>query len=176
VRIFYSLAELASATASGAFYFKPEYGPAGFVCNDCRELHPLNCYGNGCGTGYGYDKENRMFCYACGGNRTRADMMREGRADLYLSGNIGDEKRVTDWTSHLSFPILGRRCSRYGGGFDAQRTDAWFVGPDGFVWHAVNRGDMQLARCRRTRSTLERDSNGWYRIVKPRRARKGAQS
>lgn len=115
---------------------------------DCGHTIPALPAGHCGGTGYGTDPETgRTACYACCAERERAAMIATGRAVLYL-----DELDVTDWPGLLRFPIVERHNHARGtGGFHgAQRTDAWFHGPDGHVWHAVNRGDMQLARCRRT--------------------------
>lgn len=116
------------------------------------------------GTGYGVHK-GRTACYACCADLDRAEMIATGRITLYLGRRLESTPKafafrhlVANWPGSLSFECLSRpgtyegvkRSSR-GGGFGSQRTDAWFVGPDGYVWHAINRGDMDLARCRRTK-------------------------
>jgi hypothetical protein len=93
----------------------------------------------------------QRICYACASVRERMDMLAHGKACLYLSRDTVNNWRVTDWASGLVFPAFDVRISPNGGGFGAQRIDASFVGPDGFIWHAINRGDMQLARCKRTK-------------------------
>lgn len=111
------------------------------------------------GTGYGMDAEGRRYCYACCAEREKASMIATGRATLYLRaptrGNAEPNPRknysVIDWPNTLSFVAFNVRCSRNGGGFGSQRTDADFIGPDGYIWHAVNRGDCDLARCKRTK-------------------------
>lgn len=110
------------------------------------------------GAGYGMDAEGRRYCYACCAERTKADMIATGRATLYLRaptrGQIEPQRKnysVVDWPNTLSFVAFNYRHSRNGGGFGCQRTDVDFVGPDGYIWHAVNRGDMDLARCKRTK-------------------------
>ena len=110
-------------------------------------------------TGYGTDpKTGARFCYACAADLDRASMIETGRADLYLtpcepraSSAFTKAYEVTNWPGSLRFPAYHTRKSSRGGGFGSQRTDAWFHGPDGFVWHAINRGDMQIARCKRTK-------------------------
>ena len=98
-------------------------------------------------TGYGINANGKKHCYACCAEHDRVAMLADGRATLYLT-----EKGITNWPGSLVFPILGSpNVKPHGGGFGAQRTDAWFVGPDRFVWHAINRGDSQIARCRRTK-------------------------
>ena len=100
-------------------------------------------------TGYGQDSNGRTYCYSCCADRDRADMIETGRATLYLVKRA-DWHVITNWPSSLEFRAHDVSRSPRGGGFGSQRTDAWFTGPDGFIWHAINRGDMDLARCRRT--------------------------
>jgi hypothetical protein len=136
----------------------------GGVCS-CGHLPTPQVPGSA-GTGYGSifvreDAHGAVYetrCYACCAAYTRERMTSTGRADLYLcertDGPLSehsnrDRAEVADWTGLLRFPVTALRRSPRGGGFGSQRTDAYFVGPDGKEWHAVNRGDMQLARCRR---------------------------
>jgi hypothetical protein len=100
-------------------------------------------------TGYGTDANGARHCFACCAENDRREMVETGRAVLYLTGNPEKGWTVTNWPGTLRFPVHHTRTSRCGGGFGAQRTDAWFTGPDGKCWHAINRGDMDLARCRR---------------------------
>lgn len=107
-------------------------------------------------TGYGQKADGSKHCYACCAKETRADMIEDGATTLYLThrqrpGSDRVHWYVTDWAAHLEFPVTHCKEAKRGGGFGSQRTDAWFDGPDGYVWHAINRGDMQIARCRRTR-------------------------
>lgn len=130
-------------------------------------------------TGYGIDPvTGARSCYQCCADKERVSMIETGRATLYLvlrtvPVSLGDtdgrpladtiELRtnpkatvarwfVTDWPGLLKFKCFpGVRRNARGGGFGSQRTDAWFVGPDGYVWHAINRGDMDIARCKRTK-------------------------
>lgn len=147
-----------------AFRFLPSFGPAEFLCGSCARRVPLNVSGNG-GTGYAVAPnargEDDFLCYDCAAERTRAEMVETGRANLYLvRRQVNTATRtgfyivyeVVDWPGKLRFTCTDYRRSPGGGGFGAQRTDAWFVGPDGFIWHAVNRGDMGLARCKRTKA------------------------
>lgn len=128
------------------------------IC-DCG--HPPTPQAPGaCGTGYATDSgTGATRCYACAADAERASMIETGRATLYLirrqsaDGKDYDifTRHVTNWTGHLSFRCTETRHYARSGGFGCQRTDAWFNGPDGHVWHAINRGDMQIARCRRTK-------------------------
>lgn len=136
---------------------------------DCGH-EPTPQKGSACGTGYGIGSDGKTRCYACCADKERADMIATGRATLYLvkrlpidpSKAFAFRYHVTDWPGLLSFETLARsgayegaKVSRNGGGFGSQRTDAWFVGPGGYVWHAVNRGDNQIARCHRTKEKLK---------------------
>lgn len=114
----------------------------------------------GPGTGYGADgNTGKRSCYACCADIERAFMIEHGRTTLYLirrqsaDGKDYDifTRHVSDWSGHLSFRCIETRHYPRAGGFGSQRTDAWFNGPDGHVWHAINRGDMQIASCRRTK-------------------------
>lgn len=138
----------------------------------CSCGHPPTPQAPGAGgTGYGRvfvrsDASGDVYetrCYDCCAAHIRDRMAKGHPATLYLVEHTGgtlsehsnrDRARVTDWTGKLSFDVTGLRRSPRGGGFGSQRTDAWFNGPDGYVWHAINRGDMDIARCRRTRQKV----------------------
>ncbi len=132
---------------------------------DCGHAAPILPPGHVGGTGYG-EHNGKTHCYACCADLDRAEMIKTGRATLYLVKRLPKDATepyafrywVTNWPGSLSFPCLhmpgtheGARRSKRGGGFGSQRTDAWFTGPDGYVWHAINRGDMDIACCRRTK-------------------------
>ena len=115
---------------------------------------------DGLGTGYGYDHDHKTHCYACCADRDRTAMIQDGAITLYLTRdpqiNV-DAWKITNWPGTLRFAVGKVSHSKRGGGFGSQRTDAWFMGPDadgrpGATWHAINRGDSQIARCRRVRS------------------------
>lgn len=76
-------------------------------------------------------------------------MIETGRAVLYLVAHGYGSCVITDWPGKLRFHGRVERIARHGGGFGSQITTARFTGPDGRVWSAVNRGDSQIARCRR---------------------------
>jgi hypothetical protein len=112
--------------------------------------HPESPH-DGFTSGYGKDADGNRYCYACCAERDREAMIADGQITLYLVKR-GEEYHITNWPGSLDFIPYYVLKSPRGGGFGAQRTDAWFTGPDGKRWHAVNRGDMDLARCRRTKS------------------------
>jgi hypothetical protein len=106
--------------------------------------------------GYGTDKDGKRLCYDCCAELERKSMMDTGKAVLYLVGCKRDDItwKVTDWPGKLEFQVVWANHSKaaaFGGYID--RTDFWFRGPDGFIWHGVSKGDMDLARCRRTKRT-----------------------
>ena len=89
--------------------------------------------------------DGKQVCFACCGVRDRADMIATGRAMLYLSRTT-----VSNWPGTLTFQtgriVKGRH------NIARTRYDAWFCGPDGFVWHGVQYGDnTQIIHCKRTR-------------------------
>jgi hypothetical protein len=98
--------------------------------------------------GYGITADGKRHCYECCADADRASMIETGCATLYLVGSATGSE-VTNWPGSLRFQCHYTRHSKRGGGFGSQRTDAWFTGPDGKVWHAINRGDMDVAQCRR---------------------------
>lgn len=107
-------------------------------------------------TGYGTDESGARHCYACCAEHDRARMIESGRATLYLTRpNASTDPeptwKVSNWPDSLSFPARNvcKGSHRCFAGF-VRRMDADFDGPDGFVWHAIVRGDMDLARCKRT--------------------------
>lgn len=134
------------------------------LCAACAALETLDC-GHARGAhspmsaGYGKTPEGARICYACCAEHDKAEMIREGRITLYLVQRKREsgltEWLVINWPGSLVFPVKEHRRSKHGGGFGSQRTDAWFNGPDGYVWHAINRGDMQIARCRRTKEKIK---------------------
>lgn len=128
------------------------FGPQSIVtgvCSDCGNV--THREPDDCSTGYGRRADGGLVCFQCCAVSDLDKMIREGRATLYLSKDKAGAWRVGNWPGSLSFHAMSVSQSRNGGGFGCQRTDAYFVGPDGWEWHAINRGDMDIARCRRTR-------------------------
>lgn len=138
------------------------------ICHACADARILDCGHTPsphpvCTTGYGATADGKRHCYACCADQERAAMIATGRATLYLTRKDQPESlpgpamgrgmvsrwTIGDWSGTLAFPAYGVKFSRNGGRFGSQRTDAYFTGPDGKEWHAVNRGDNDIARCRR---------------------------
>ena len=125
------------------------------ICKACADARVLDCghtpsrHGP-LTTGYGTDDHGKRKCYECCADGDKARMIAGGRATLYVTLKQG-KRTVTNWPGSLSFRCITFSVSKHAGGFGSQRTDVWFIGPDGFMWHAVNRGDNDLARCKRTK-------------------------
>lgn len=97
-------------------------------------------------TGYGTDRDGKTHCYACCAETDRKAMIETGRATLYLTG-----KELTNWPGSLRFPAGYVRKGRHN--IARVRYDAWFTGPDGKPWHAVQYGDStQIAHCKRVKA------------------------
>ena len=163
MRVFKTYKQLQAAmarpeTSKRAFRFIAErYGPAGFICSDCKQTIAFPFSGGG--TGYGLDKGGNMTCYICCGARERAAMCDTGKATLYLSG--GDcfgmkgsgAYEITDWPGQLRFKPW--HVKRGNHNIAGRRYDSWFAGPDGFVWHGVTYGDnTQIHHCSRTKEKV----------------------
>lgn len=127
-----------------------------FQCVDCRVIFSTNKTAgrDSCTTGYGIDRKNDTVCYECCGKRNTADMMKTGRATLYLTtapdGYWLDGKtyRLTNWPGSTSFrPHYMRKGAHSIAG---TRYSVWFSGPDKKVWFGVQYGEnTQLCHCRR---------------------------
>lgn len=119
------------------------------VCSSCGDV--CLCPVDSISSGYALTEAGGLpVCYRCCALDDLDNMLRWGSITLYLV-----KEGITNWPGSLRFPLWGSyRQSRRGGGMGAQRTDAWFVGPDGYIWHAINRGDNDIASCRRTRDKL----------------------
>lgn len=118
--------------------------------------------------GYGRDDQGNRYCYTCCANRDRETMIQEGKYTLYLTKNEQGLWKVSNWPGSLEFKpyyVKEWKASAWGGYIDA--ATAYFVGPDGYVWSAINKGDNEIARCRRTRDKVK----DWHRypqvITKP---------
>lgn len=124
-----------------------------FTCHTCRRVLPRP-KGPG-GMGYGVEDQGRKHCYQCCALAEFDSMVQMGVGVLYLvdDSTIPGKTWATDWAGRLRFVVRYVKRSPHGGGFGCQRSDFWFTGPDGAEWHGINRGDMQIARVRRTKST-----------------------
>jgi hypothetical protein len=127
------------------------------TCTRCKR--PIVRPSGSIGTGYGENSEGEIVCYSCCGELDKEEMIKTGRATLYLNCEPAHYAKhpegrkmageVTNWPGTLRF-----KChTRYGKhNIAGVRYDCWFVGPDGFEWHGIKYGDnTQLVHCRRTK-------------------------
>lgn len=121
-----------------------------------------------------HDSPERRICYACAAILEKETMVATGRTYLYLTtvqvaekfGNVNlphvrqtssgpyfYRYKLSNWPGNAPFNILGSVRESKGRGFGGAypvRTFR-FVGPDGFVWSGRSAGNMDLARCKRTK-------------------------
>lgn len=150
-------------------------GPRPTHCHECRAELP-QCVDGAGAAGYGCGIEQDVparvllslgagplkageritrapaVCYACCGAHDKAEMIETGRAVLYLSKRPDGTWHIGNWPGSLSFPVRHNYVRKGSHNIARTRYDAWFIGPDGKEWHAVNIGDNQIARCRRIKS------------------------
>ena len=116
------------------------------------------CVPEGCTTGYGQDRDGRAHCFACCAERERESMIATGKAVLYLTvesaATGGPAWKIKDWPGRLAFSCNAMRDGKHN--IARTRKDAWFHGPDGFLWHGVQYGEnTQIIHCRRTRHAAD---------------------
>lgn len=130
---------------------------------------------------YGRDPETGdRRCFECCADIDRADMIATGRATLCLVANrdyeaelaairsspdpiirrgydLGGQSTIptrwsiTNWPASLVFSPTRVRKGAHN--IARHRHDAWFVGPDGCIWHGVQYGDnTQIIHCKRTKA------------------------
>lgn len=97
----------------------------------------------------------RFICYDCAAVLEKQTMAHDGHAILYLT-NVDNVLHLTNWTGYLSFNLHPNVKVSYNHGFGKKYTvhTFRFDGPDGFVWSGRQAGDMDLARCRRTKQRI----------------------
>jgi hypothetical protein len=100
-------------------------------------------------TGYGQCEDGKVICYNCCAVRDKQTMIDSGRScdlPLYLHANL----EVTNWPGTLRFRVTNIRKGYHNIG--RTRTDVWFNGPDGFVWHGVQIGEFNaICHAKRTK-------------------------
>lgn len=132
--------------------------PKAFTCYDCNHLKPIQTQG---GTGYALftdDEEGTgpmyKVCYKCCAERDRQWMKDKGVISLYLQHKDKESKHipthVSNWPDTLSFRIRSFRTSWHNFAGSDGRTDVWFEF-EGYLWHGVCIGDMDITRCRQTK-------------------------
>lgn len=127
-----------------------------FKCTRCKNVKPL-ASPTTFTTGYGLlrrGKRNVRICYDCCSDLDRRDMLKTGRATLYLVEKQDAEGRtmreVTNWPGSLRIPV---RHTRQGGhNIAGTRIDAWFT-YEGREWHGVLYGsNTQIIHVRRLKA------------------------
>jgi hypothetical protein len=104
------------------------------------------------GTGYAETEDGQKVCYACCAVKDQAYMKEHGKIDLYLVLHP-DQTAVINWPGTLRFPVRWKHEGRHN--IAGKRTDAWFNGPDGYLWHGVTVGDnTQIIHCKRTKESI----------------------
>ena len=127
------------------------------ICHACADKRMLDCGHtpsphSHISTGYGQTADGKRHCYDCCAATERAAMVETGKACLYLVQRNG-RNVITDWPGKLEFKPWHVRKGRHN--LAGSRYDAWFAGPDGYVWHGVQYGeDTQIIRCKRTKERL----------------------
>jgi hypothetical protein len=90
-------------------------------------------------TGYGYDKDNKTFCYACCAENDQKNMDELGKYMLYLvkQDNV---YHVTNWPGSLDYQVISIRSSWHNFAGQDGRKDVWFKDHNGKTWHGVQIG------------------------------------
>ena len=124
-----------------------------FTCSQCGRVCALPPAGHTGAAGYALDERKNKICYDCCAQNDKAWMREKGTISLYLTKDASGLWQACNWPGTLCFPVIGNRVSTSKAaayGRYIPRTDAWFVF-EGWVWHCVSKGDMDLARCRKTK-------------------------
>lgn len=134
-----------------------------FRCGDCQHVFPINTTGS-VATGYGItnDKQPKPICYNCCGYRDRIDIIKTGKATLYLTQTTVEpteeqrqrgytptiKRTVTNWPGTLSFNVLHTSHGRHN--IAGTRLTVTFLGPDLHYWQGILYGEnTQLLHCKR---------------------------
>ena len=102
-------------------------------------------------TGYGTNSTTgQTACYKCCAKRDQESMIETGHSKnlpLYYQEDKGE---VTNWCGSLRFGVYHARKGYHN--MAGGRTDIWFTGPDGKVWHGYQLGQYtQIVHCKRTK-------------------------
>ena len=114
-------------------------------------------------TGYGTGPNGKRHCYDCVAVMDNKSMIKHGDSKalpLYLCYNYTVDKgyqnvRVTNWPGSLKFKVWGFKKGYHN--IARTRYDFWFHGPDEYVWHGIQYGEMtQIAHCKRTKERSQK--------------------
>lgn len=146
MKTFRTYKELQNAMDSGEFLFKPEYGPASFVCSCCGEDKPINTEGKGVTTGYALDNIENFICYECAGKEDERIMRETGKHYGYLVRR-DDGYHFTNWPGTLDIEVYSVSHSWHNFAGKNGRRDFWFMF-NGKEWHGINIGYGDCATVR----------------------------
>lgn len=128
-----------------------------FTCDSCgRTLTNESTFTTGCGT----TPDGKKHCYECCAIGDVEYMADNGKwTGYFIEEKNVNGGRVTNWPGSLSFPIFAGNPSRSKTNWGLWRSDFWFAGPDGFIWHGYQIGhNNEIAHCKRTKRK-------WRRVV-----------
>ena len=124
-----------------------------FTCADCGQTKTTDV--NSCTTGYGTfrneDGTDKKVCFECCGKQDLQWMRDKGWNDMYLVKE-GPAHYVTNWPGTLKIKVGNVKSSWHNMAGRDGRRDFWFPF-EGHLWHGVNIGWGQVARCRKTKET-----------------------
>lgn len=122
------------------------------------------------GGSYATDGRGEVVCYCCCAVSDVRRMVVTGKIELYLSP-LGRADRylrykITNWPGTLRCEISYVRVGRHN--MAGKRYDAWFCGPDNYLWHGVQYGDnTQILRCSRTKKLAPSTYERFWVVGKP---------
>ena len=153
---------------SGACYFPAHYDVEGHAST---LVDPENRRETVAIDGRTLATAERRICYKCCAILESETMTATERACLYLTIERTDPRlgtgpdrthvaadgmhyryKLSNWPGSATFTLRSVKESHgYGFGRRYRVRTFLFVGPDGFIWSGRNAGDMDLARCKRTK-------------------------
>jgi hypothetical protein len=124
-----------------------------FDCFGCKDHFVIH---DELTTGYGikqFGKRKVKLCYDCIAKAETGRMLIDGANVMYLTKDQAGQMWVSNWPASLKFVVYYSKQSRHACfGYNNKRHDVWFVGPDGFTWHGIQRGNNNdICRVKRTK-------------------------
>jgi hypothetical protein len=86
---------------------------------------------DGCGTGYGRNKDNKTICYACCAENDKKELIETGKLHGYFDG-----QKFTNWPGSFSIPVNYQSKSWHNFAGKNGRTDFWLYF-EGQRYHGV---------------------------------------
>jgi hypothetical protein len=138
------------------YFNKTGLRPEKFYCSHCKkEKDTIKDNIANITTGYAINKKNELNCYSCCAEIDKQYMVDNGKICLYLTKKKLNNCNwfsyvISNWPGSLFFKIIESKTSKHN--WNLERTDAWFIGPDGHIWHGIHIGNnTQLIHCKRTK-------------------------